>query len=86
MKIIKLELLEDSILAGLDAMALVEKPATEEEFFAFSAEKFAETYSVERDYSLLLRLMTLSAPTISVTAVASQNHCGFVSNVFVPMP
>jgi len=45
MKIIKLELLEDSILAGLDAMALVEKPATEEEFFAFSAEKFAETYS-----------------------------------------
>ena len=45
MKIIKLELLEDSILAGLDAMALVEKPAIEEEFFAFSAEKFAETYS-----------------------------------------
>lgn len=45
MKIIKLELLEDSILAGLDAMALVEKPATEEEFFAFSAEKFAETYT-----------------------------------------
>ena len=45
MKIIKLELLEDSILAGLDAMALVEKPATEEGFFAFSAEKFAETYS-----------------------------------------
>lgn len=45
MKIIKLELLEDSILAGLDAMALVEKPAIEEGFFAFSAEKFAETYS-----------------------------------------
>jgi hypothetical protein len=45
MKIIKLELLEDSILAGLDAMALVEKPAIEEEFFAFSAEKFAETYT-----------------------------------------
>ena len=45
MKIVQLELLEDSILAGIDAMALVEKPATEDEFFAFSAEKFAETYS-----------------------------------------
>ena len=45
MKIIRLEIEDDSILAGLDAMALVEKPATEEGFFAFSAEKFAETYS-----------------------------------------
>ena len=45
MKIVQLELLEDSILAGIDAMALVEKPAIEEGFFAFSAEKFAETYS-----------------------------------------
>jgi len=45
MKIVQLELLEDSILAGIDAMALVEKPAIEDEFFAFSAEKFAETYN-----------------------------------------
>ncbi len=45
MKIVQLELLEDSILSGIDAMALVEKPAIEEEFFAFSAEKFAETYT-----------------------------------------
>ena len=45
MKIVQLELLEDSILAGIDAMALVESPAIEEGFFAFSAEKFAETYS-----------------------------------------
>jgi hypothetical protein len=45
MKIVQLELLEDSILSGIDAMALVEKPAIEEGFFAFSAEKFAETYS-----------------------------------------
>ena len=45
MKIIKLELLEDSILAGIDAMALVESPAIEDGFFAFAAEKFAETYT-----------------------------------------
>ena len=45
MKIVQLELLEDSILAGIDAMALVEKPAIEEGFFAFAAEKFAETYT-----------------------------------------
>jgi hypothetical protein len=41
----KLELLEDSILAGIDAMALVESPAIEDGFFAFAAEKFAETYT-----------------------------------------
>jgi len=45
MKIVQLELLEDSILSGIDAMALVEKPAIEDGFFAFAAEKFAETYS-----------------------------------------
>jgi hypothetical protein len=45
MKIVKLELLEDSILAGIDAMALVESPAIEDGFFAFAAEKFAETYT-----------------------------------------
>jgi hypothetical protein len=45
MKIIQLELLEDSILAGIDAMALVESPAIEDGFFAFAAEKFAETYT-----------------------------------------
>jgi hypothetical protein len=39
MKIIKLELLEDSILAGIDAMALVESPAIEDGFFAFSGRK-----------------------------------------------
>ena len=45
MKIVQLELLEDSILAGVDAMALVESPAIEDGFFAFAAEKFAETYT-----------------------------------------
>jgi len=45
MKIVQLELLEDSILSGIDAMALVESPAIEDGFFAFSAEKFAETYT-----------------------------------------
>ena len=45
MKIVRLEIEEDSLLSGIDAMALVEKPAIEEGFFAFSAEKFAETYS-----------------------------------------
>ena len=45
MKIIKLEIDENSILAGLDAMALVEAPAIQEDFYYFSEEKFAETYS-----------------------------------------
>jgi len=45
MKIVRLEIEDDSILSGIDAVALVEKPAIEETFFAFSAEKFAETYS-----------------------------------------
>ena len=45
MKIVQLELLEDSILSGIEAMALVEKPAIEDGFFAFAAEKFAETYT-----------------------------------------
>jgi hypothetical protein len=45
MKIVQLELLEDSLLSGIDAMALVEKPAIEDGFFAFAAEKFAETYT-----------------------------------------
>jgi hypothetical protein len=45
MKIVRLEIEDDSILSGLDAMALVESPAIEDGFFAFSAEKFAETYT-----------------------------------------
>jgi len=45
MKIVRLEIEDDSILSGLDAMALVESPAIEDGFFAFSSEKFAETYN-----------------------------------------
>ena len=45
MKIVRLEIEEDSLLAGIDAVALVENPAIETDFFAFSAEKFAETYN-----------------------------------------
>jgi hypothetical protein len=45
MKIVRLEIEDDSILSGLDAMALVESPAIEDGFFAFSSEKFAETYT-----------------------------------------
>jgi hypothetical protein len=45
MKIVQLDILEDSILSGIDAVALVEKPAIEETFLAFAAEQFAETYS-----------------------------------------
>jgi hypothetical protein len=45
MKIVKLEIDENSILEGVDAVSLVESPAIEEGFYAFNAEKFAETYS-----------------------------------------
>ena len=47
MKIVKLDIDENSILAGIDAVALVEQPAIEEDFIYFSkhTEEFAETYN-----------------------------------------
>lgn len=45
MKIVKLDIDENSILAGIDAVALVEQPAIEEDFMYFSKQKFAETYN-----------------------------------------
>lgn len=48
MKIVKLDIDENSILAGIDAVALVEQPAIEEDFMYFSEhneEEFAETYT-----------------------------------------
>ena len=48
MKIVKLDIDENSILAGIDAVALVEQPAIEEDFYYFSkhnGEEFAETYT-----------------------------------------
>ena len=45
MKIVKLDIDENSILAGIDAVALVEQPAIEEDFMYFSKQEFAETYN-----------------------------------------
>tara|TARA_R110002153_G_scaffold15392_2_gene54913 strand:- start:2065 stop:3009 length:945 start_codon:yes stop_codon:yes gene_type:complete len=46
MKIVKLEIDENSVLAGIDAVALVEQPAIEEDFMFFSkTQEFAETYT-----------------------------------------
>jgi len=45
MKIVKLDIDENSILAGIDAVALVEQPAIEEDFMYFSKQLFAETYN-----------------------------------------
>jgi ribosomal protein S18 acetylase RimI-like enzyme len=45
MKIVRLDIDEDSILAGIDAMALVEAPAIQEDFYYFARERFEETYS-----------------------------------------
>ena len=39
MKIVKLEIDENSILAGIDAMALVEAPAIQEDFYYFASQK-----------------------------------------------
>ena len=44
MKIVKLLLDENSLLGGIDAVALVESPAIEEDFFMFAKEEF-ETYN-----------------------------------------
>ena len=43
MKIVQLTLDEDAILAGIDAIALVQEPAIEEDFYAFSKMNF-ESY------------------------------------------
>jgi hypothetical protein len=45
MKIVRLDIDEDSILGGIDAMALVEAPAIQEGFYYFARERFEETYS-----------------------------------------
>ena len=45
MRIVKLDIDENSILAGIDAVALVEQPAIEEDFMYFSKQEFAETYN-----------------------------------------
>ena len=45
MKIVKLDLDENSFLAGIDAMSLVEAPAIQEDFYYFNRERFEETYS-----------------------------------------
>ena len=48
MKIVKLDIDENSVLAGIDAVALVESPAIEEDFIYFShhdEEEFAETFN-----------------------------------------
>ena len=45
MKILRLDLDENSILSGIDAMALVEAPAIQEDFYYFSRERFQDTYS-----------------------------------------
>ena len=45
MKIVKLDIDENSVLAGIDAVALVEQPAIEEDFMYFSQESFAETFT-----------------------------------------
>ena len=45
MKIVKLDIDENSVLSGIDAVALVEQPAIEEDFMYFSQESFAETFT-----------------------------------------
>ena len=40
MKIVKLDITEDNLLSGVDAVALVENPAHEEDFFAFKKQSF----------------------------------------------
>ena len=45
MRIVKLDIDENSILAGIDAVALVEQPAIEEDFMYFSKQEFADTFN-----------------------------------------
>ena len=45
MKIVKLDIDDNTLLGGIDAVALVEHPAIEEDFYMFSKQQFAETYN-----------------------------------------
>jgi hypothetical protein len=45
MRIVKLELDENSVIGGIDAVALVEQPAIEEDFLMFAKQEFQETYT-----------------------------------------
>lgn len=45
MKIVKLDINPDIDLSGVDAVALVESPAIEEDFMYFNKQEFAETYT-----------------------------------------
>ena len=48
MKIVRLDIDENSVLSGIDAVALVEQPAIEEDFLYFgkpNSEEFAETFT-----------------------------------------
>ncbi len=44
MRIVKLEIEDDALLSGVDAVALVETPAHEQDFYAFKKEAF-ESYT-----------------------------------------
>ena len=54
MKIVKLDIDENSILAGIDAVALVEQPAIEEDFIYFS--KHTEEFAVPLLFLLVYRI------------------------------
>ena len=53
MKIVKLDINEDSFLSGLDAVALVEYPAIEEDFFMFNKQEF-KTFSHDEVEQLVI--------------------------------
>ena len=59
MKIVKLDILEDAILQGVDQIAFVESPAIEEDYYAFKKQTFA-TYTDYPKQLLTMRLEPLS--------------------------
>ena len=72
MKIVKLDIQEDSILAGIDAVALVESPAIEQDFMYFSKQEF-ETYN---DYPQA----AIDAAAINITTSSDIIFSAFINS------
>ena len=62
MRIVELQI-DDSMLSGFDATALVESPAIEQDFVAFNKQQFADTFNdypqaaVELFFSCKIKIM-----------------------------
>ena len=81
MKIVKLDIDENSILAGIDAVALVEQPAIEEDFFYFSKEKITSEDEIVEEiikqaFNIVTRIEGIPVYSMKDEAIAKSKEIG----------